>query len=116
MGIQILVTLVSAFIVIKALKSARQKNVSYGMAALWSFFWLVVIFLVWQPQITDRLAGLLKVGRGADAIFYLALVFIFYLFFRLFTMIEKLDQELTTLIREIAILEKETRDRTHKLF
>lgn len=110
MGIQILITLVSCYIIVKAFQNARKKNVSFSMAFVWSLFWIAMIVLVWQPQLTDTLAAYLRVGRGADAVFYLALVLIFYLLFKIFVRLEHMNTEITTLVREIAILEREQKN------
>ncbi len=106
MVIQILITVISAFVILRAFKNYRKKSVRLMTFALWSFFWLGMIFLVWQPQLTNRLAALLQVGRGTDAVFYLSLILIFYLLFRIFVKLESIDTELTTIIREIAIIER----------
>lgn len=71
-----------------------------------------MIALVWQPSLTDRIAGVLKVGRGADAIFYLSLIAIFYLIFKIFIKLERIDQDITSLVRSMAIVEKEHKDHT----
>ena len=106
MVIQVLVTILSAYIVLRAYRAYRKKSVRMATFLLWSLFWLLMIFVVWQPDLTNRLAALLQVGRGADAILYLSLVLIFYLIFKIFVKIEALDSELTTLVREIAIIER----------
>ncbi len=110
MGIQILVTALSAYIVVKAMQNYRRKNISLSMTFVWTLLWLGMIALVWQPSLTDSIAGLLRVGRGADAVFYLSLILIFYLLFRLFVRFEHLDTEITTLTRELAILEREHKE------
>ncbi len=106
MVIQILITSISVFVIARACEKFKQKAVPPLTWLAWSLFWLLIIFFIWQPQQTDRIAAVLQVGRGADAVLYLSLILIFYLFFRVFTKLEKLDQDITLLIREIAILDK----------
>lgn len=77
---------------------------------MWSLFWVVVVVLVWQPSLTDRIAALLRVGRGADVISYLSLILIFYLIFKVFIKLERIDQDITSLVRSMAIIEKEHKD------
>lgn len=106
MTIQILLTAFSLFVIARALRSYRRNVVRLPTFLGWTLFWMLCIFLVWQPDLTNRVAAFLQVGRGADAIVYLSLIVIFYLFFKLFTKLESIDQELTTLIREIALIQK----------
>ncbi len=111
--IQLLVTLVSGFVIFKTVTKFKKKEIPFLLCFLWSFFWILGIVMVWQPSISDRLASLLQVGRGTDAILYLSLVAIFYLIFKLFVRFEKSEKELTALVREVAILErKKNKDQT----
>lgn len=111
MGVQIIVTVISAFFIIRAFKNLRHNNVKFFAWLLWTLLWIGMILFVWQPWLTDRIAGYLHVGRGADAVLYLSLVAVFAILFKLFVKIESLDHELTTIVRELAIIEKETKDR-----
>jgi len=104
MVIQILVTIMSLYVVGKAAVAYFHKRIRLPAFIVWSSFWVGIIVLVWQPNLTDRLAALLQVGRGADAIFYLSLIVIFYLLFRIYIRFERIDSHITTLVREIAIL------------
>ncbi len=110
MTIQILITLVSVIIIGKALGKLHKHEVHIQTLTVWMLFWVAVIALVWQPNLTDYLAHFLQVTRGADAVFYLSLIGIFYLLFRIFIRLERNDQDITTLVREIALLKNEKKD------
>lgn len=112
MTIQILITIVSAIIIAKALGKLRKREVHVQTLMAWIFFWIAVIALVWRPNLTDYLAHFLQVTRGADAIFYLSLIGIFYLLFRIFIRLERMDQDTTTIVREMALLKNEKKN-TH---
>lgn len=107
MVIQILVTIASIFVIAKSAIAYIHKTIRIPTFIAWSIFWTAIIFLVWQPNLTDRLAALLQVGRGADAIFYLSLIAVFYLLFKIFIRFEAIDSNMTTLVREMGILKKE---------
>lgn len=107
MTIQILITLASGVIIAKAISKLRKREVHIQTLMAWILFWVAVIALVWQPNLTDYLAHFLQVTRGADAVFYLSLIGIFYLLFRVFIRLERMDQEMTTLVREMALLKSE---------
>lgn len=106
MTIQILITIFSVLVIAKAFGKFQKKEVHGKTVLLWSLFWIVAIFLVWQPNLTNYLAAFLGVTRGADAVFYLSLVVIFYLLFRVFAKIERIEADITTLVREIALQKK----------
>lgn len=110
MIIQILVTLASTFVIAKSAIAYAYKTIRFPTFIVWSFFWTAIIFLVWQPNLADRLAALLQVGRGADAIFYLSLIAVFYLLFKIFIRLEHIDSNITTLVRELGIAKKEIED------
>jgi small membrane protein len=73
----------------------------------WMIFWLVVGVVVILPQTTDILARFVGVGRGADLITYISLVALFFLVFKMFAKIESVEQEITRLVRKLAIEDSE---------
>lgn len=56
------------------------------------------------PSLTDRLANLLGVGRGADLVTYLFIIFFFVGGIILYSRIRKLETQQTELIRLISLL------------
>lgn len=108
MTIQILVTLFSALIIGKALSKLKSREAHMYTVLAWIIFWLFVVFLIWQPDLTNYLAAFLQVTRGADAVFYLSLIIIFYLFFKIFVTIEKIESDITTIVRNTALSEKKS--------
>jgi hypothetical protein len=62
---------------------------------------MLVVF--WQPATASYLANFLGIGRGADLIVYLSVVVIFYLLFKIFVRINKIEKEITKVVREDAI-------------
>ncbi len=110
MIIQLFVTLVCVLILFKAFGVYRKKEVRFFTFFIWSLFWILAIILVWQPDLTNYLARFLQVTRGVDAVFYLAFTLLFYLIFRLMVRIERLDQEITSLVKDLALLERKVHD------
>jgi len=85
----------------------RVKDLSAGGFIFWVLFWLIVLLVVWQPSLSSELANFLGVGRGADLVIYVSIALLFYLIFRLTVKAEKIERNITTLAREIALKEKE---------
>lgn len=110
MTIQILATFFVALILIKAGSDFFHKKNSGRYLILVSFFWLIVLVVFWRPSLTESLAVFLGVGRGVDAMTYIAIVALFYLVFKLYYKLEKSNRDLTTLVRKIALLEADKND------
>ena len=70
---------------------------------IWSVLWLVVLVVFWQPDTTTYLANFLGIGRGADLAIYLSIVAIFYLLFRIYVRLSKIESEITKVVRKDAI-------------
>jgi len=78
-----------------------------ALSARGFIFWISLfgfaIIAVLYPKLTGELAKAAGIGRGVDAVIYASLVLIFYLLFRLHIFIEDLRQEITTLVRKLAM-------------
>ena len=102
---QIVFLVFALFVIIRILVKYIQHNISLHEWLLWTFFWFIVGVAVVLPQTTDIIASRvgLETGRGVDLAVYSAVPILFYLVFRLFSRIDKLDQQITTIVREVAI-------------
>ena len=58
------------------------------------------IFFVLYPEVTNQLAHFLGIGRGADLVFYMAILGFGYLIFVLYSKIKKLEEQLATVVRK----------------
>jgi len=81
----------------------REGKMSPGMLIIWSIIWIILIVLSIYPSATGYFAGLTGIGRGLDVIIILGLIGCYYLIFRIYNMIENIEQEITHLTREIAL-------------
>lgn len=92
----------------------RESKMSLGMLFIWSIVWIVLIGLSIFPEATGYFASLTGIGRGLDVILILGLIGCYYLIFRIYNMLENIEQEITLLVREIA-LEKENSMKNEKI-
>ncbi|HVF97320.1 MAG TPA: DUF2304 domain-containing protein [Flavisolibacter sp.] len=60
------------------------------------------VFLILFPENTNVIAHKLGVGRGADLLFYLCILFFAFLAMKLFARIRRLEKQLTELVRQQA--------------
>jgi hypothetical protein len=72
----------------------------------WSGFWFVVGIIILLPDTTSYLAELVGVGRGADLVVYLSIVLIFYIIFQMTIKIEKIERNITKVVRTVAMKEE----------
>lgn len=56
------------------------------------------------PDITNKIANALGVGRGADLVNYVVQVSLFFIVIHYYTKFVDLEMKLTTVVRELAIL------------
>ena len=103
LAIQVVILLFCFYALIIAWRRQSQGKLPRISAALWTLLWIAVGAVVMRPESTTFLANRLGVGRGVDLVTYLALLFIFFLLFRLFTRIEELERDITRLVRELAL-------------
>lgn len=79
-----------------------------GILRLWDFlfwlvFWLAAGLVVLIPETVSFLAERLGIGRGADMVVYFSLIIIFYILFRMMLRQEKIEREITKVVRKISL-------------
>lgn len=103
MLIQFILVIIISIIIWRLALRLKSKEINAKQFAGWLFIWLVTLAVVIWPNSTVWLANLVGVGRGSDLVIYLAVIFIVYVLFRILLRIEKLEKNLTKLVREDAI-------------
>lgn len=73
----------------------------------WSGLFGFAIIAVLFPRLTSEFARAAGIGRGVDAVIYSSLVLLFYLIFRLHIFLEDIKEEITTIVRKLAMQELE---------
>ena len=101
--LQVAVVLFALYAAARTLSRFRKGTIGTGELVVWLLFWSAVGFCVLVPDVTWWLARLLGVGRGADAVFYLSLVGLSYAFFRLYLRLRQTEQQITLLVRKLAL-------------
>lgn len=91
------------FAVSRVILRFRDGQIHLGALLFWLITWSAATIALFSPEKTTKLAKLVGIGRGVDAITYLSLAVLFYLVFRLHVLIEGLNTKLSQLIREISL-------------
>ncbi len=64
-------------------------------------------FFVFFPDTTTEIANRVGVSRGADLLFYLAILFLFFLILKLYSRQRRIEQKFTEMVRKKSIEEAE---------
>ena len=94
-----LLGLLAAVTVWAAVRGAMRRRT----AALWLMVWASAATAIAMPGLTMDIAHLLGIGRGADLVFYCAILAMMVGFFFLFARLRRLEEDMTRLVRHLAI-------------
>ena len=114
---QIVAFLLLAIMIWRVILRWRKKEISNKEFLGWLLFWLVigmaVLFLKYIDQWVEQLGFS---ASGIEVLLYLAVAFLFYLIFRIYVRLDKMESDVTKIVREIALTtEKHKNIKTEKL-
>lgn len=107
MLIQVIIVAFSAFASVRLILKYRKNSLKTGEFVFWLLLWAAAALVAILPETTSFLARALGVGRGVDLVIYISIIALFYAVFRIFVRLEKMEQDITRVIREIAVREAE---------
>src|SRR6188474_3368189 len=100
------VILAAGIIVIAIYMYVRLRSTIFDLILILLFLVTGIIFVMFN-EITDKIAHFLGISRGADMIFYLGILFLFFLILKLYSRLRRVEENLTELIRKRSIDEME---------
>ena len=101
---QVIALLILLFFIIKLNRERRKKSITRNEFFFWLIFWLVGVLTIAFIKPIDKLVmGLGFSSSGINLVFYLAVLFLFYLIFRMRLRMVKLENDITELSRKIAL-------------
>ena len=103
MLIQIVLIFALALAVIVTWRRASQNVISRKEALAWSVAWIGAGIVVLLPRTTTTIANFFGVGRGSDFVIYGSVVALFFLVFRIFVALDRLERKLTDVVRKDAL-------------
>lgn len=99
-GIKILLITGIAFIAVYFF--IRLRNSLFDLILLLLMIATAIVFIVF-PNITNELANMMGVGRGADLVFYTSILIFWFIILKLYGRIRKLEQIITKIVRKDAL-------------
>ncbi|PKM91462.1 hypothetical protein CVU82_02600 [Candidatus Falkowbacteria bacterium HGW-Falkowbacteria-1] len=104
---QITAILIILFFLTKLFSQWRKKSITINEMSFWMIFWILAALIIVFIKPIDRLV--IKLGfssSGINLAFYLAVMFLFYLIFKMRLKISKLEKDISNLARKITLMEK----------
>ncbi|HOV29598.1 MAG TPA: DUF2304 family protein [Candidatus Dojkabacteria bacterium] len=103
MVIQIIATIIILIIFSQLIRKILKDRASLTRIMFWVLFWGIALVIIWLPkEIMDSMGSIFGVGRGIDVLVYLSIVLLFYFNFKQVERMDKLEKEITKVVREIA--------------
>ncbi len=91
------------FVIWLDIAKKQRFNALHFLVFLWVWAWLLTF--TFFPDILQSIWNVFWVARWADVLVYAAIIFLLYFVLLLLRKVEKNKEDLTKLVREIAILE-----------
>jgi hypothetical protein len=101
--IQIILLFFFLFAWSRVFRKYRLNEIKLKELVIWSFFWLIAAIVVLVPNFTSTIAKIVGIGRGADLVIYMSVALLFYILFRVFIRLEKIENNITKITRELAL-------------
>jgi len=101
---QVFSVLLAIVAISKSYVDFRSRRESLQMFVLWVMTWTGIVLVALVPQIIDTFLSGSRAGIGT--FFGMAGVFLFFLVYRMYAKIERLEQKVTTLVQEVALREQ----------
>ncbi|WP_304125012.1 DUF2304 domain-containing protein [Methanosphaera cuniculi] len=100
---QIIMLIIVILIIYWTMRNYSSENFNLGLSVGISLIAIVIFVLTLFPQISVNLAEIVGLGRGLDLLYILAFLFILYVLFKLYNMIEDQKRRINQLISQLAI-------------
>ncbi|MEK7253442.1 MAG: DUF2304 family protein [Bacteroidota bacterium] len=105
---QWLVPLIGIFYIARTIIQYRKNKRSATSLVVWSIFWGTIVVLALIPNpVSFKIAEVLGFKSNINAVIFVALGWLFLLVFYLSSTIDRLERQLTELVRKIAIQDVE---------
>lgn len=101
--IQALMIIFALFAWSRAALRLKDKDIGIGEFIFWSLIWASVIIASIIPKVMEMISSFVGIGRATDLAIYVSIIVLFYLIFRVYVKIESQNQQMTRLVREMAI-------------
>jgi len=106
--IQIIAVLFALFAYSRAILRFKDKKITGKEFLFWSIIWISIIIVALLPGVTSWFSNLFGIRRPIDLGIYASIIILFYLIFRMYVKLEGVEQDITKVVRNMA-MKKEKR-------
>lgn len=92
-----------AVMIVATAVAIGRRRVAPRFGVVWIALWVAAAVAILDPDILARIATFLGIGRGVDLVLYLSILVFFIAFFLVYLRFRRLDEQLTQIIRHLAI-------------
>jgi hypothetical protein len=103
--LQALVIIFSLIVIVKLLSRLNEKKITLREFTLWFVLWAIVIIISSLPSLLSPFTRFLGITRNVDLLVYTSIVVLFYLMLEIFIRLDKINQDITKIVRHIGIEE-----------
>lgn len=108
---QWLVPLIAAFYMVRIVRQYLQQKRLVGSMIIWLLFWIIISVLAIIPDfISANMADILGFKSNINAVIFVALGFLFVFMFYLTALVEKLEKQMTQVVRNLALENKRLKE------
>jgi hypothetical protein len=94
----------AAIAISKSYVDFRAREESLQMFMLWTLTWAAIVLVALFPWIVDIVIAYSASGRaGLGTVFGMGLVFLFFVVYRVYVKLERVERNLTKTIQELAL-------------
>ena len=101
--LQIVIVVFVLFAFSRVILRLRGKQISIAEFLFWTAIWSGVLVVLLVPGVMTMIASRAGVSRGVDIAIYTGVTLLFYLVFRLYVKLDAVDQNVTKLVRIMAL-------------
>lgn len=103
MIVQIIVSILVLAALAKLLTDLKNKRITLNKFYLWALVWIALAIIVFFPGVVFFFANILGIERARDLPIYVSIIVLFYIFFKQSIRIERIEQEITALVKRLAL-------------
>lgn len=100
---QVIGLIVCASFAVSTLLTVSRGRIGPGAGLGWLLLWLAAGLAIAWPETTVLVARLLGISRGADLVFYVAILGMIVGFFSVYLRLRRIESNVTSLVRRIAV-------------
>jgi len=103
MMVEWLVLVFVLLMIFKLFLELNDKKINLNKFLFWTAIWFALVLIAFFPQIVFTLADIIGIGRPKDLPIYISIIILFYLIFKIGIKMERTEQEITKLVKIIAL-------------